>query len=215
MPRLILSGLRFGRWLVGKETRKGNHGEILWECLCDCGTVRFVKAGGLTGGTSTSCGCAHKEAVTIHGGTATPTFYTWQSMKQRCYYEKAKSYSYYGGRGITICERWRESFENFLADMGEKPKGHSLDRIDNDGPYSPENCRWASNHTQQRNKPSTCTLTYNGETLNVYEWAERVGSTAKRIRERMRAGWAAEDVLFRPVDASKRSKRKAQSHNTG
>lgn len=132
-----------------------------WKCVCSCGTVVTVWGSSLRKGFTQSCGCLHKErtaeATTTHGHTSggiwTPTYRSWASMIMRCFDPRQKSYADYGGRGITVCERWRSSFENFLADMGERPKGKTLDRFpNNDGNYEPGNCRWATPKQQTMNR---------------------------------------------------------------
>lgn len=152
-----LVGKRFGRWTVIAAADVDGRQQSQWECRCDCGTVRVVPGDNLKAGRSTSCGCFRREVVgerfTTHGGTETSEYASWKAMKQRCLDPNRINFKNYGGRGITVCERWRDSFENFLADMGPKPTPeHSIDRWpDNDGNYEPTNCRWATDSEQQRN----------------------------------------------------------------
>ena len=127
-------------------------------------------------------------------GRMTSTYKTWTGMKYRCLNPKNTSYHRYGGAGITVCERWM-SFENFLSDMGERPAGMSLDRIDNSKGYSPENCRWATNTEQQRNKSNNHRVTYNGITKTLAEWAEFVGMKQMKLVQRVLLGWAFEDAI--------------------
>lgn len=132
----------------------------MWRCRCDCGTAKDLRAGHLQGGKTLSCGCLSREITTqfniatkrTHGHSNSLTYYCYYSMMQRCHNEKWKQYALWGGRGIVVCDRWRGHFETFLADMGEKPQGMSLDRIDNDGDYEPSNCRWATPTEQMRNR---------------------------------------------------------------
>lgn len=139
-------------------------GVIFWECACDCGARKVIAGGHLRGRKTVSCGCINPAATaasnrlrkTRHGHApqsgCSRTYYAYQSMKQRCYNAAKAPYPYYGGRGIEVCARWLESFDNFLADMGEAPTGRSLDRINNDGDYEPGNCRWATPYQQTHNR---------------------------------------------------------------
>ena len=150
-----LTGQKFGRLTVlSKSSKRGPHGEMFWKCLCDCGNLTEVRSDSLLGGSTKSCGCLRKEFSSNchfkHGMCKVPTYFTWQSMIQRCENPKNRAFKNYGGRGIKICSRWHK-FENFLEDMGKKPSGMSLDRIDNDGSYELRNCRWATPHEQRIN----------------------------------------------------------------
>lgn len=161
-----LEGKRFGRWLV--LHRAENRGKkVCWLCRCDCGKERRVSAWSLTSGESISCGCYNLELITTHGMTNTPEFRAWNSMKQRCNNPNDKNYHNYGGRGISICDSWLDSFENFYSDMGKRPDNHSIDRLDNDGNYCPENCKWVTMFEQNCNKRN------NSEILGVSKRGEK------------------------------------------
>jgi len=128
---------------------------------------------------------------------ATAVYLCWASMKSRCLSPKDQRYPRYGGRGISVCDRWLE-FENFLTDMGERPRGRSLDRIDNDGNYEPGNCRWATQLEQQSNRRSNRLLTFRGETLCMTEWARRIGISAQALFTRLKRGWPVDVALVAP-----------------
>ena len=162
MPKIISieKGDKYGRLTIIKEIqcRITPGGMIKRQviCSCECGNEKVVVLNSLRSGATRSCGCYRKEVTTqtktIHGLWKHPLYKTWADMKTRCYNTKDKYYKDYGGRGIKVCDRWIKSFPNFLQDMGERPTGYSIDRINNDGNYEPSNCRWATNKEQQNNQ---------------------------------------------------------------
>ena len=131
------------------------------------------------------------------------TYRSWSSMKSRCNNPNYHKYRIYGARGIKICERWND-FRNFYADMGVKPDGKTLDRIDNDGNYTPENCRWATPKEQSRNNSRNNKITYNGDTLTLTEWSERLEINRTTLSGRYRAGWSVEDILTKEIRKTRR-----------
>ena len=204
----IPAGTRFGRLVVVKEATSGSWRESRWICRCDCGSTAIARGSGLRRGCPKSCGCLAREVTAArtvrHGytrkGQRSPEWLVWSAMIQRCHYPKDRRYPNYGGRGIAVCERWRASFEDFVADMGHRPSPrHSLDRVDNDGPYSQENCRWANPKEQQGNKRNSRAIEFQGRRLSISGWADETGLPARLISGRLRAGWLMERVLITPM----------------
>lgn len=146
-----LVGKKFGRLLVIEEAGRNKHRDVLWKCQCDCGNVAIACGATLKRGDKKSCGCLEIESRITHGGTHLLSYRVWNNMIHRCTYSRHASYKNYGGRGITVCKRWLR-FEKFLEDMGERPKGLTIERIDNNGNYEPKNCKWITNAEQSRNK---------------------------------------------------------------
>lgn len=194
------TGETFGRLTVVKRVRTNQHNHSVWLCLCSCGKEVEVTINSLTSGNTSSCGCLKKElcteAFTTHGLTRSRTYHIYRNMQSRCYNHEDKAFKHYGGRGIKICERWLVSFENFLEDMGECPKGLSIDRIDNNSHYEPVNCRWADNETQANNKRTNVYLLHNGQKLTLTQWSRLVGCSRATIASRMKKGWSPEECLF-------------------
>lgn len=193
-------GQRFGKLVVVGRVEPGagrthRAWRDKWSCMCDCGRTCAVDGGNLRRGQTQSCGCLRVVQRT-HGKSATPTYTSWKSMRARCHNPSSVSFPYYGGRGIVVCDRWNASFEAFLADMGERPSlAHSLDRIDPAGPYSPENCRWATGRVQANNKTTSRCLTYQGRTQTLAQWGRERGIPAGTISSRLDRGWVVEDAI--------------------
>lgn len=176
-----------------------------WVCSCSCGGVSIARTDHLTLGKVKSCGCLSSEvtakrnsAGATHRLCNTPTYKSWQSMRTRCLNKNSEKYPSYGGRGIGICQEWN-SFEVFLADMGVRPDGFSIDRIDNNKGYSPDNCRWATALAQENNKRINIVLTFDGRSQTVSEWAREMGMGYQTLRKRLNFGWSVERSVSEPV----------------
>lgn len=189
-----MTGQRFGSWVVLQFAgqSEGKAKIALWKCKCDCGFESVVYGTVLRNGKSTGClSCAKKKvsiARTIHGHCGTvksPTYLSWKSMKNRCYCETSPDYGTYGKLGVSVCDSWRDSFENFLADMGERPEGTTLDRIDFSGNYTKENCRWATSTQQSRNKKSSRFIEWEKRKITISEFAEIIGIDRRAARYRL------------------------------
>lgn len=203
MDVINLLGRSFGRLVVIGRAANPPGEQARWHCKCSCGGDAIVRGQMLREGRTQSCGCIHREQVasrnTKHGHSSinkgiTPTYYSWTGMIARCTSPNHRAYSRYGGRGIQVCERWL-TFENFLADMGERPPDRTIDRIANNGNYEPGNCRWATNREQWNNKRCSRLITINGETMNLAEWARHLNIPVKRIRTRLERGDTPEQAL--------------------
>lgn len=195
-----ITGRTFGRLTVIRhEHRRGAH--QIWRCRCDCGIEHCVRADHLNQGRVRSCGCLHRELASRRAGThrlsRTPMHKLWLSMLNRCSNPNERGYKNYGGRGIKVCARW-QTFTNFLADMGERPVGMSLDRIDNNGNYEPGNVRWANQSEQSNNTRANRRITAFGRTLNLIQWARESGVQRSTIEQRLKRGWPAEIAVSKP-----------------
>ena len=199
----ILPGNRFTRLTVqGLAPSAGKRGAY-WRCVCDCGAVKVVSAGSLRRGCTKSCGCFTKDrmraARTTHGQSDRAEFNTWMGMRKRCHSPGYKDYEKWGGRGIVVCERWRNDFAAFMADMGPKPSPkHSIDRIDNDGNYEPGNCRWATPIQQARNTRTT-RFQIGDQTKSLKEWCEIYGMNYAAVKSRLQGGMPLVEALTLPL----------------
>lgn len=197
--KVNLMGMRIGRLLVIKYLGKINN-QIKWLCQCDCGNTCTPGGQGLRNGTSTSCGCYHRERSIKHGhviGGHTREYQIWANIKDRCFNEKHKHFDKYGGRGITMYEGWVHSFDAFTKYIGPRPSPkHSVDRYpNNDGNYEPGNVRWATNEEQMRNTRNTHFLELNGRRMCVLDWAAETGIGRTTINQRLKRGWSVEKTL--------------------
>lgn len=196
--RIIRPGEQFGRLSVITEDSLGINRTRRVQCRCECGVLSTVYLSNLINGKTISCGCHRKEVTkkrsTTHGMRHLGEYSIWLSMKQRCINPRDKHFSYYGGRGITVCDRWMK-FDLFFADMGPRQDGTSIDRISNDGNYEPANCRWATEEQQCNNKRNCSSLTYAGETLTFSQWSRKTGIGRCAIAYRIKRGWSVEKAL--------------------
>lgn len=182
-----------------------------WECQCKCGKIKSVHRAKLLGLETRSCGCLRKETTAANaklrkthghctGGKNSTEYNIWRNMIKRCTNLKDKDYPNYGGRGIKICKRWLNSFADFLTDVGLRPsKAHTLDRKNNNGPYSPYNVCWATPIIQDRHKRSNRNITHNGKTMCVAAWADLLNVSCKALYCRLNYGWSVERTLTTPV----------------
>jgi len=185
--KIKMEGKTFGRIEVLNEAKKRNkNGHIMYDCFCSCGNYKAILGSSLRQGLTKSCGCIHKEKVTKHGKEKTSEYKTWQSMKQRCYNSKSQRFEDWGGRGISVCDRWVNSFDNFFLDMGVKPsKDHSIERLDNNGSYEKENCIWADKKEQAKNRRNTIKVMYKNKLISVEEYSREIGLTESGGRKNL------------------------------
>lgn len=221
-------GEKFHRWtIVGPVEKQGPYRYV--PCECECGIRKNVYCNSLTDGRSKSCGCYGREQTRsrvstniTHGHTRrsgsnkiNPTYQSWRGISQRCRPDVPKN-KYYGVRGITVCERWA-SYENFLADMGERPSPkHTLDRINVNGNYEPENCRWATRWVQDNNKRNSDWLEIDGQVKTVTEWVKISGVGYTTVRQRLDKGWDGKEAVFSPPiprERRRKSKSPAKASN--
>jgi hypothetical protein len=206
-----LTGREFERLKV--DSRAANRGaRLYWNCTCKCGNRVVVAGSALKDRSTKSCGCFRQDRMGAlnykHGQHKTRTYKIWSTMIERCSNSNNAGYARYGGRGITVCDRWRHSFGNFLADMGECPKGLTIERKDNNGNYEPDNCKWATAEEQANNRSNNRVVTYRGTTRTISEWAREVHLDRTCLSSRLDDGWPIEKALTTP---SRRSANKMQS----
>ena len=194
------SAQRFGRLVAIELVERSPSRDHKWRFACDCGGALVTSIRSVRSGHTSSCGCVHKEGLVKRNSThglsrSFPREYrSWKDMRARCTRKSSKDYAGYGGRGIRVCARW-DDFAAFLEDMGECPHGCTIDRIDVNGGYSPENCRWAPAKIQANNKRSNARLTIDGETRTLQQWCDHYGVEHSKVRWRLAQGWALEKVF--------------------
>lgn len=199
-PVVDLAGRTIGKWSVLERGPNDRHSQARWYCKCECGEVHLVCSGNLRKGTSLQCrSCGLTKHGEYRGGKSVEA-QTLEDIIQRCTNPDNEWYPEYGGRGVTVCDRWRgeHGITNFIADMGRRPDGLTIDRIDTNGPYSPDNCRWASRSEQQRNRRCNKLITAFGKTQCLAAWAEETGLRFGLIYWRLSAGWSPERAVSEP-----------------
>ena len=195
--KIDLTGQRFGRLVAIKAVGKDKGKHILWECRCDCGKTTNVSTTKLTLGRTKSCGCWREERTKTHGKRDTRLYSIWAHMKQRCSNPNVERYPRYGGRGIKVCQEWADDFETFYiwAMANGYQDGLQIDRIDNDGDYKPENCRWVTVKDQCENKSTNIYIEYGGERHTLQEWVQITGIPLSTAYSRYKAGKPPEEIL--------------------
>lgn len=209
MSRSIdLVGKQFGRLTVLHEAGRDKHSNALWQCECSCGVIKTYIASKLRSGTTRSCGCLHNEELRqrkiTHNMTNTAEYEAWRGMIKRCTNPNCKSFKDYGARGIKICEEWLSSFVAFYNSVGPKPTpAHEIDRINNNGNYEPGNCKWSISKEQCNNMRRNHKIVFNGESMNIGQWATKLGINVRTLRNRLiRNNWPIEKAFTEPIHQS-------------
>lgn len=210
-----ITGKVYGRLTVIERVENDKHGQARWKCLCECGNYTVAVTTELNRGNVRSCGCLSREISKKvnfkHGFKNTRLYKVWDSMKKRCYNSNSPSYKYYGGRGITICDEWKNDFKSFHDwafangyDENAEYMKCTIDRIDVNGNYEPSNCRWVTCKEQARNRTNNRLIEYNGEKLTLIEWAERLKIKYTILHQRIRKyGWSIERAFTTPLKGAK------------
>lgn len=218
MPLIeILTGARFGRLVCISDEIQMHSGQRSVRCRCDCGTERLFNIYSLNKGTTKSCGCYKRDkaaaAKRTHGMRHSREYNTWRGMRERCTNSLHKDYHSYGGKGVKVSPRWVDSFETFISDMGRCPAGLTLDRIDSNGDYTPENCRWADSTTQTANRSVNIMVTIDGETLPISVWARKFGLKRQSVLKRYHASGDAMFALELAPNPNHRIRKSARIEN--
>lgn len=213
-----LSGKKFGHLTAKEQRGRTKTGGVKWLCVCDCGEVRILPTSALTSGNTSSCGCNKKILTSIrkktHGMSKTVEYSTWCKMKERCYNKKIRDFKWYGAKGIIVCKRWLNSFENFLKDMGPKPtQKHSIERKNSKKNYCPSNCVWDVQKEQVRNREGVIKVIYNGVERRLIEVCEEINANPSVVRHRIRKGWDLTSALTAPKFTTYKTLRKQRLNN--
>lgn len=198
MPPSSLIGRRFGRLTVQSYSHSSKSGSPLWNCVCDCGCLAICSSPNLYSGNTKSCGCIKREITSsrsrTHGATGTPEYRVWYHIIGRCTSKGDPAYHNYGGRGIAVCDEWKNSFESFFSCVGKRPSSlHTLDRIDNNGNYEPGNVRWATRKEQANNLRRNTIVEFRGSKMTLSEFSDAVGVPYRIVYGRFRSGWSIEE----------------------
>ena len=199
--RIDLTGKRFGRLIVTGFAEKRGKKTLCWDCKCDCGKTKIILGASLKNGATQSCGCYNREIATkkstTHGLSKHPLYRVWKAVKRRCYNKDTDAYQNYGGRGIIICDEWRDDFQAFYgwAMANGYKEGLTIDRINNNGNYEPCNCRWITRKEQNNNTRRNVLIEYKGKTNTVTEWCTILNVKYAAVVRRLRRGWSIERAL--------------------
>ncbi len=195
-----LTGQSFGKWTVLFRMHSKESTSAVWKCRCSCGSTLNIYGSALRAQKTLSCRACRMNIIRKEiCNEDKPEYKSWDGLKQRCSNPNNASFNRYGELGVTVCERWKHSFDNFLADMGPKPSAqHSIDRKDNNGNYEPGNCRWATKKEQARNRTNNKCITFENKTLTISEWAEITNIAPTNITRRLKSGWTIEKTLTHP-----------------
>lgn len=213
IEELLRGETRFGMFTVlgeGEPIITKSHPLRCAKVRCDCGNIRHVQPAKLRSGKHLSCGCMNGELsrhrFTKHGRSGTPEYSSWKSMHERCYNPKNRAYHRYGGRGIEVCPQWHglEGLQQFLSDMGDRPQGTTIDRINNDRGYWPDNCRWATPKEQSANISTNRMMTFGGITKIAGQWADDQGIPRQTFYQRLAKGWSDERAITEPLQENER-----------
>lgn len=202
MKRKDIIGLKFGRLTVISYSHTNSDNKACYNCVCDCGNEKIASGKSMRFGKTMSCGCLKNELDRTrnlkHGycvGKKTPEYYIWRSIIERCENKNNKSYKFYGAKGITICDEWRRNFSTFINDMGPKPNGFSIERLDCKSGYSKENCIWADKYQQANNRSSNRLFTFDGKTQTIAQWAKQLNLKSGTIYMRLYRNWDVKKAL--------------------
>lgn len=215
MSKLIdLEGKRYGKLMVVKRMANRDKAVTVWECKCDCGNTTIVTSANLRSGRTKSCGCLRgivsKQKATTHGMSKSKLYYIWSDIKQRCYQKNNPAFKFYGGRGIKMCNEWFKSYERFMkwAEINGYHEGLTIERIDVNGDYCPDNCKWIQLSEQAQNRRSNILIDYNGESHCLSEWCNIYKVNYYLVYNRIHKNkWSFERAISEPAHVEKRNKK--------